>query len=145
MRLASWSEFTAREPALAAAVKDRFDANRHHVMATIRPDGSPRLSGTEVNFGDGELRLGMMDNARKLADLERDPRIELHSAPLEDDMAAGDVKVSGRLTAIEPWFDHGGRAFSFQIGRVSLVRVDGDQLAFEIWTPGGPSRTVRRS
>jgi hypothetical protein len=33
---------------------------QHHMMATLRRDGSPRISGTEVKFIGGQLVLGMM-------------------------------------------------------------------------------------
>ncbi len=143
----SWAVFEQAEPAFAASVAARFAANRHHVLATVRGDGSPRLSGTEVDFGDGELRIGMMASAHKLGDLRRDDRVELHSAPLEDDLATGDAKLSGSLIPIESWFDDeiDGHPFALRMRRVSLVRVDGEELKFTIWAPGLPARTVRRS
>ena len=53
--MASWTEFSAAAPELAERVKKRFDAHKHKTMATLRKDGSPRISGTEVEFRDGEL------------------------------------------------------------------------------------------
>ena len=41
-----WSRFEAEAPELAAAVQARFAAHIHHIIGTLRPDGSPRLSGT---------------------------------------------------------------------------------------------------
>ncbi len=143
----SWAGFEADAPELAAAVKGRFEASRHHILATVRADGSPRLSGTEVDFGDGELRIGMMADAHKLVDLARDDRVELHSAPLEVDLATGDAKISGSLIPIAPWFDGelDGHAFAMRIRRVSLVRVDGEELEFTVWAPDLPVRTIRRA
>ncbi len=81
--MASWAEFASAEPALASRVKERFAIRKHKTLATLRKDGSPRISGIEVEFADGELFLGMMPGSLKLRDLERDPRLALHS-PTED-------------------------------------------------------------
>jgi hypothetical protein len=35
-----------------------FDAHRHKTIATVRADGSPRISGIEPTFEDGELVFG---------------------------------------------------------------------------------------
>ena len=77
--MASWAEFASAEPALASRVRQRFDIRKHKTPATLRKDGSPRISGIEVEFADGELFLGMMPGSRKLDDLERDPRLALHT------------------------------------------------------------------
>ena len=42
----SWSEFEAAAPELAARVRVRLDAHVHKTLATLRADGSPRISGT---------------------------------------------------------------------------------------------------
>lgn len=71
--MASWREFAASAPELAAGVLRLFDAHKHKTMATIRKDGSPRISGIEATFEDGQLWLGMMPSSRKAQDLRRDP------------------------------------------------------------------------
>ena len=82
--VAGWREVEGSAPELAAAVRATFAARKHATMATIRRDGSPRISGTEVDFaGDGEIYLGMMPGTRRAADLRRDPRLALH-APTVD-------------------------------------------------------------
>lgn len=96
----AWGEFQAQEPALASVVAGRLAAHLHHVLATVRRDGSPRLSGTEVTERDGELFLGMMPGSRKAADLRVDPRFALHSAPVETDLAVGDARLAGRAVEI---------------------------------------------
>jgi hypothetical protein len=40
-------------------------------LATLRRDGSPRISGTEVEFTDGQVWLGMMPGSLKALDLRR--------------------------------------------------------------------------
>ena len=58
--MATWSELSAAVPELARAAQAAFDAHKHKVLATLRKDGSPRISGIEATFADGELWLGMM-------------------------------------------------------------------------------------
>src|SRR5918997_4193388 len=92
---ASWQDFVDEAPELAAAVKARFDAGRHHVLATLRADGSPRVSGTEVEFSGGDVVLGMMDGSVKARDLARDGRFALHAHTGDGSMEGGDAKVAG--------------------------------------------------
>lgn len=49
------------EPEFAGRVRRLFDAGRHKTIATLRADGSPRISGIECEFTDGELRFGSMN------------------------------------------------------------------------------------
>jgi hypothetical protein len=141
---ASWQEFASTAPELAAAVEGRFSAHIHHIIGTLRADGSPRLSGTEVSFGDGQLRVGMMERSRKLADVLRDPRVELHSAPIEADLAGGDAKVSGRLREAGPSPGPAGSMFELDVELVSLLRVSGDELEITTWQPGRGVERIRR-
>ncbi|MGB6049275.1 MAG: pyridoxamine 5'-phosphate oxidase family protein, partial [Rhodococcus sp. (in: high G+C Gram-positive bacteria)] len=98
--MATWTEFATAAPAMSAAVAARLTAHKHHVLATLRKDGSPRVSGTEVVFTeDGLLRLDSMPNALKAVDLQRDPRFALHANPGHHTMDGGDAKLSG--TAVE--------------------------------------------
>ena len=82
--MATWNEVEAAVPELASAVRAAFDAHKHKVLATLRADGSPRVSGNEAVFRGGELWLGMMDRSVKALDLLRDPRLAIHSATVED-------------------------------------------------------------
>jgi hypothetical protein len=94
--IATWKDVTTAAPELAAAVQRRFDAHVHKTLATLRADGSPRLSGQEMSFRDGEVWLGMMPDSRKARDLQRDPRLAVHSATADPTMSGGDAKLSGR-------------------------------------------------
>ena len=76
--MARWGAIEAAEPEFAARVRALFDAGRHKTIATLRADGSPRISGIECEFADGDLTFGSMTGARKGADLHRDPRFALH-------------------------------------------------------------------
>lgn len=146
---ARWRRFEEDAPDLAGRIRRRFEANLHHVLGTIRSDGSPRLSGTEVRIADGQVTLGMMPGSAKLLDVRRDPRVELHSAPLEEDLAEGDAKLSGLLVELsrDPAGGDGpdGSFFHVDIGRASLTRVEENELVITSWTPDGGLREVRRS
>ncbi len=91
----AWGDVAASEPELAASAWARFDATKHHVLATLRADGSPRVSGSEVILHDGVLALGSMFRAVKAEDLRRDGRFALHSNPGDGSMEGGDAKISG--------------------------------------------------
>ena len=98
--MATWAEVEREAPELAQRVKASFDAYKHKTMATLRRDGSPRISGTELDFAGGELMFGSMWGAMKARDLQRDPRIALHSATADAELTLGDAKISGRAVEI---------------------------------------------
>ena len=81
------------EPDFAGRVRRLFDAGRHKTIATLRADGSPRISGIECEFTDGELRFGSMTGARKGADLKRDPRFALHGPTFHPEEAPNSIWV----------------------------------------------------
>jgi hypothetical protein len=63
--MASWRDFVAAAPELAHRVRQCFAIRKHATLATLRRDGSPRISGNEVDFADDRLYLGMMPGSRK--------------------------------------------------------------------------------
>ena len=152
--MASWAEFALAEPALANRVQQRFDIRKHKTLATLRKDGSPRISGIEVEFADGELFIGMMPGSRKLNDLERDPRLALHS-PTDDPSPGdprgwpGEAKLAG--FALEVDFTNspveGGRRFRVDITEAVLTQLNaaGDQLVIESWHPGEGLQRLERT
>jgi hypothetical protein len=150
--MASWDEFTAAAPDLAARVEARFRGRRHHTMGTVRADGGPRLSGTEVDFGGGQLRIGMMTGTRRGADLRRDPRVAVHAQnvdPPEGDDAGwvGEAKVAGVAVPVAMYVDVEGEAFVIDLVEVVHTGIGpgGDHLVIERWTPdGGVQRFERR-
>jgi hypothetical protein len=156
--MTSWDDVAAAAPDLAKAVQARFEANLHAVLATLRADGSPRVSGTETLYAGGHLRLGSMGGSRKSADLVRDGRFALHSLP-DIEMQAGDAKVSGRAVQIvdpDEWaafravHPRGGDApgpyelFKADITEVVLIRVVGDHMQIDTWHPGEAPRSIER-
>jgi hypothetical protein len=154
--MTSWSDFAAAEPDFANRVRERFAAYRHHTMATVRRDGAPRLSGTEVEFDDRDLAIGIMTGARRADDLRRDPRVAIHShcvdPPEGDDTAwPGEAKVAGtavedRQASGEAEFDAEGTRFRIELGEVVLTRLGTppDHLVIESWRPERGLRRVER-
>jgi hypothetical protein len=140
--MASWEEVAAEVPDLAARVRSAFAAGRHATVATLRADGSPRISGIEVDFGgDGQLRIGSMAGARKVDDLRRDPRLALHSPtadPGEDGASwPGEAKVAG-LAVEEGRQDDGAHPFRLDLTEVVWTGLTDDRSALRIlsWHPG---------
>lgn len=150
--MAAW-EVERVETEFAERVRTLFDAHRHKTIATVRADGSPRISGIEAVFEDGELTFGSMPNARKGADLRRDPRFALHSAtidPVEGSEAdwPGEAKVSGRAIAVEQSTKGpDGDLFQADISEVVHTHLDEKAalLLIEWWTPTGGLRRVERA
>ena len=142
---ASWATFATEQPELADRVRRRFAANLHHVLATLRADGSPRLSGTEVAIDD-EVRLGMMPGSHKLADVRRDPRVELHSAPLERRPVEGDARLTGRLVeeVLDAEAQPAGVFLRLALRGVTLVQVVDRELQVTSWRPDRGLQVRRR-
>jgi hypothetical protein len=147
-----WQDVEDAEPEFAARVRRIFDAGENKVIATLRADGSPRVSGIEAQFVDGELTFGSMPEARKGADLARDPRFAMHGPspdPPEDKTRwIGDAKISGRVVAVEsasgPTDSDNYRA---DIAEVVVTRLNDavTMLVIEVWRPDGGLRRVERA
>jgi hypothetical protein len=124
-------------------VQALFDAHRHKTIATLRADGAPRISGIEVVFESGELVFGSMPNARKGADLRRDPRFALHSATVDPIEGAesgwpGEAKIAGRaLPAGATTEGPEGDRFHADITEVVHTHLNPEAtlLVIEWWTP----------
>lgn len=99
--VARWQEIVESSPGLAEAVRSSFDGGVHKTIATLRRDGSPRISGIEAFFAEGDLWFGSMWEARKALDLRRDPRFALHSGTADPPDWEGDAKVAGRAEEVD--------------------------------------------
>ena len=146
----AWKAFEEAEPAFAARVRALFDAGRHKTIATVRADGSPRISGIECEFADGDLRFGSMPDARKGADLRRDPRFALHGPTFHPEEGKegewpGEAKIAGRAILV-PGEPDSGEQFVADLTEVVLTHLDPDatKLVIEWWTPHGGLRVVER-
>jgi len=133
-------------------VRVLFDAHRHKTIATVRADGSPRISGIETAFEDGELVFGSMADARKGADLRRDPRFALHSGTIDPVEGAeaqwpGEAKVSGQAVAGPLAEGQDGDRFLADIALVVHTHLDpaATRLVIEWWTPAGGLQEAERA
>jgi hypothetical protein len=154
--MTSWNDFTNEQPELAGTVQERFARYRHHVLATLRADGSPRVSGIEADFREGELWLGSMVSARKALDLRRDPRFALHANPGPGtDMDGGDVRIGGRAVEVTDeetyrWYvdavhpPEPFHLFRVDVAEVVRVWVEGEEMVTAVWRAGRGSRVLRR-
>lgn len=141
--MTNWQDFEQEAPELAAAVRARFEANRHHVLATLRSSGAPRVSGTEVQFSEGDLTIGSMYGAVKARDLQRDDRFALHANPGDEAMVGGDAKVSGVAVETTPP-SAGSHRFRLELSEAVLTTVEDDHLVIRSWHPGEGIKSVTR-
>ncbi len=137
--MASWAEFEIANPEFAARLRALLASRKHLTMATLRRDGSPRISGTEIEFADGQLRIGSMPGAVKALDLHRDPRVAIHGPtddPPELNAASwkGEAKIAG--TAAEVESGSAAHRFLINIQEAVITRLNGtgNRLVVESWT-----------
>jgi Pyridoxamine 5'-phosphate oxidase len=153
----AWSAIEQAEPEFATRVRGLFDAGRHKTIATLRADGSPRISGIECEFADGDLRFGSMTGARKGADLRRDPRFALHGPTFhpqegKESEWPGEAKIAGRaipsgpVTTDEASEQPDGETFVCDITEVVVTGLNPEatKLVVESWTPERGLRRVER-
>ncbi|MEX5706758.1 MULTISPECIES: pyridoxamine 5'-phosphate oxidase family protein [unclassified Parafrankia] len=152
----SWGEVEATEPEFTRTVRERFGTFRHHVLATLRADGSPRVSGLEAEFRLGELWLGGMPGARKSDDLLRDQRFALHANPGPGtDMHGGDVRIAGRAEWVDDpdtrrrFVEEVDPPTPFDLFRVRITEIvriwmDDQEMVIETWRPDGRGLRVLR-
>ena len=138
--MASWAEVEAEAPELAARAKDLLEGHTHLTIATVRRDGSPRISGTEIIFRDDDLRIGSMWKSVKALDLRRDPRYALHSGSADPADWPGDAKVAGRAEETTELGGEGEPSHSFRLDVSELVVVhlneERTKLVIESWHEG---------
>lgn len=144
--MTSWAEIEGSEADFARRVQERFDAFKHKVVATVRKDGSPRISGIEAEFKNGHVSVGMMPGSLKARDLQRDPRLALHSgteAPSELPGYVIDAKLSGIAQEITGADHH---VFEIDVTEIALIIVGDppDHLVIETWSEGAGLRSTKR-
>ncbi len=156
--VADWRSIERAEPAFAERVRRLFDAGRHKTIATLRADGSPRISGIECELADGELRFGSMTGSRKGDDLHRDPRFALHGPTFHPEEGResewpGEAKIAGLARPAGPVVTDGGadgpdgEMFVADITEVVITRLDegATRLVVEWWTPELGLRSTERA
>jgi hypothetical protein len=143
--MARWAEVEREAPELAALARSCFDAFTHKTLATLRRDGSPRISGTEVEFSDGEAWIGSMWRAVKALDLQRDPRFAIHSGSHDPPGWRGDAKIAGTVEDVTAP-DADSHRFRLDITELVVVHLGepADHLVIESWHEGRGVSSLRR-
>ena len=157
--VATWQQMSDSAPEFTARVRELLEARVHKTIATLRADGSPRISGIETFFAGDDLCIGSMPKALKARDLQRDPRYALHTGSSDPPAWEGDAKLAGRAEeVIDPearlaMFRTRGvipvsdsHLFRLEILEASVVGLNParDRLVIEIWRPGQPVRRLER-
>jgi hypothetical protein len=155
--MAAWSAVEQEASELVHLALGYLRSHVHLTMATLRKDGSPRISGIELRHADGELWLGMMGASVKAADLRRDPRFALHSGSDDPPAWTGDAKVAGRAVEVRDrgvvrqvigaeHEDSDADLFRLDVLELVVVRLGEppDHLVVESWHEGRGSRRVER-
>jgi hypothetical protein len=157
--MVAWRDVVESEPEFGERARAFLDRGVHKTIATLRRDGSPRISGTEAKIADGELWFGAMWRSRKALDLRRDPRFALHSASVDPPGWNGDAKIAGHVEEIDdderktrllagadeqpsgPW-----HLFFARIEEVVVVRLSDtrEHLVIELWKDGEGLRRIDR-
>jgi hypothetical protein len=98
--MARWADLEASAPELAARGRELIDRFRFVYIATLRRDGTPRISAVEARIASGELAMSMIPGTLKARDLLRDSRLALN-APLEHpDDPNEEFKLRGRALEV---------------------------------------------
>jgi len=92
----TWKILVDHQPELAAFGRERLNGCVAY-LATIRPDGSPRVHPVTPIIGE-QLFLFMEPTSPKGKDLQRDARYTLHCAVEDSNGGGGEFYVTGRAT-----------------------------------------------
>jgi hypothetical protein len=162
--MALWTDFADAAPRIAEVFTRRHAATGNLCMlATLRPDGFPRISPMEPRFLEGDLWLVGMPDTAKFADLHADPRFALHTATVDTQVGDGDAKIWGRVEDVpdkalhqrfaeavyeEIGLDLRGQEFGYfyradVVGAASVAVGDG-HLDITTWREGGAEKVTRK-
>jgi len=101
--LVGWQRFSVEMPEMAEAghrLLYQHGPQAIAFLATLRPDGGPRLHPVCPTVVDGRLLVGIVDASPKCRDLLRDTRYALHTlpGPVNDD----ELYLTGRAIRAGP-------------------------------------------
>ncbi len=161
--MATWTEFLTGAPQIAATFIRRHSAARNLCMlATLRSDGFPRISPMEPRIFEDQLWITGMPDTTKYRDLQRDPRLCLHTATVDTEVTDGDAKLWGRAYVVpygachqrfadalfdEIGLDLRGQEFDLigvDITGASAAHINDGHLDITIWKPGQAEWVVRK-
>jgi hypothetical protein len=98
--MATWGQFAEAEPKLAEAGRALFYTYGVGLafLATVRPDGGPRLHPIVMLIADSGLFAFLVPSPKR-DDLRRDPRYAMHAMPPEN--TDDEFYVTGRARLID--------------------------------------------
>ena len=152
------ADLATAAPEMAALGREQLEARRVVLIATIRRDGSPRISCVEPVTLEGDLYLGMMWRSRKAIDLRRDPRLVIHNPICSN--AGDEVEFNLKGKAIEvhdldvrrrfaqavaettTWKEPHFHLFAIDIDSAALIKYERGEQLVKVW-PGGRERRQR--
>ena len=160
-----WRQFAAEAPQIAEIFERRHRAtNNLCLLATTRADGYPRISPMEPLIFESELVMVGMPGTTKFRDLERDPRLCLHTATVDTQLGDGDAKLWAEAKNLqdeefhrrfaEDLFEKSGmdlrneRFDPFYVADItgaSSIEIEDNELVITIWKPGVGERVVRKT
>lgn len=147
-----WADLESQQPRLAELGEKKLAGPGVVLVATIRRDGSPRVSPVEPLFWQKNLWLSMGWGSQKAKDLFRDPRVLVHSIVTDRSGTEGEYKLRGRAIRV----DDGAIQTDFsrevvkrlgwtpEVGRFHLFRVDVEDIAFIHWDDATNDQFVTR-
>lgn len=141
--MTTWKEFGQQAPEIAGFGAARFGSEVAY-LATVRPDGGPRVHPVTPIIGD-ELYLFMEPTSPKGKDLLRDPRYALHCSVADSGGGDGEFYVRGRaaLTTDPLVREQATRASSYPPQERYILFVLSVEFAFmNRYTDDGPN--IRR-
>ena len=96
--MATWAEFDAAEPELAAAGGALLFPFKIVYLATVRADGAPRVHPVSPFIIEGRLIVATPPTSPKARDQIRDGRYVMHALPGDEDF---EFRLRGRSRLVE--------------------------------------------
>ncbi|WP_262851080.1 pyridoxamine 5'-phosphate oxidase family protein [Mumia quercus] len=145
-----WSDLVSRQPRLADAARRRLLDPGVVLLASVRRDGTPRVSPVEPFVLGDDLLLSMLWGSTKAKDVSHDPRILVHSIVTGPEGTDGELKLRGRAVPVDDrdvqsrYAEAVGEALGWrpQPGRFHLFRVDVEHVAFVRWDSSANDQLV---
>lgn len=147
----NWADVRQSIPELAADAEESFRLGNHKTLATVDAEGAPRISAVEAYFIDDDLWVASIWGTPKAQDLNRDPRMALHSWSADPEIWMGDAKVRGTADEVTDAAAYArfaeaagtsppGRFHLFRIllTEVVVLRLNAPERMIEVrrWSPG---------
>jgi hypothetical protein len=124
----SWSQFSTVASDLASFGKQRLEG-RVAYLATIRPDGSPRLHPVSPFIANNNLFVYMEPTSPKGHDLRRDARYVLHCGVEDNSGGRGEFFIRGRAVEVN---DRKKREEAFEQARVTGYNPQERYILYEL-------------